>query len=65
VRPRIDPYLLVLLATVAVASLLPCRGRTAELLGMAADAGIALLFFLHGGRLPRDVIVTGMTRWRS
>jgi sodium/bile acid cotransporter 7 len=64
VRPRIDPYVLALLVTVGVASLFPCRGQAATVLGFTADGGIALLFFLYGGRLPRHVIVTGMTQWR-
>lgn len=63
-RLRIDPYVLALLAVVGLATVLPCRGQVAVVLGGAADAGIALLFFLYGGRLSRDVIVAGMTHWR-
>ena len=63
-RIRIDPYLLALVAVVGIASIFPCRGQAAVLLGGAANAGIALLFFLYGGRLARDVIVAGMTQWR-
>ncbi len=63
-RIRIDPYVLALLAMVGIASILPCRGQAAVVLGGAANAGVALLFFLYGGRLPRDVIVAGMTQWR-
>jgi sodium/bile acid cotransporter 7 len=63
-RLRIDPYVLALLAVVAIASVFPCRGRAATIMGAAADFGIALLFFLYGGRLPRHVIVAGMTQWR-
>ncbi len=63
-RLRLDPYILALLGAVAIASLLPCRGHAATVMGGVADAGIALLFFLYGGRLPRHVIVSGMTQWR-
>jgi len=63
-RLRIDPYVLALLAVVGLASILPCRGQTAVVLSGAANAGIALLFFLYGGRLAREVIVAGMTQWR-
>ncbi|MBX3205679.1 MAG: bile acid:sodium symporter [Labilithrix sp.] len=63
-RLRIDPYILALLAAVGIATVLPCRGQVAAVLGGVADGGIGLLFFLYGGRLPRHVIVTGMTQWR-
>ena len=63
-RLRIDPYVLALLAVVGIASIFPCRGQAAVVLGAAANAGIALLFFLYGGRLPRDVILQGMAHWR-
>lgn len=63
-RLRIDPYVLALFATVVFASSFPCRGAFAELVGYLADGAIILLFFLYGGRLARDVIVTGMTNWR-
>ena len=63
-RKWIDPYVLALLGTVGLASVLPCRDSLAAILSSAADAAIALLFFLYGGRLPRHVIVEGMTQWR-
>lgn len=63
-RLRIDPYVLALFATVVFASFLPCSGSLAALVGHAADGAIVLLFFLYGGRLSRDVIVSGMTHWR-
>lgn len=63
-RIPIDPYVLALFAVVGIASIFPCHGQAAVVLGWAADAGIGLLFFLYGGRLPRDVIVAGMTQWR-
>jgi sodium/bile acid cotransporter 7 len=63
-RIRIDPYVVALLATVGLASLFPCRGTVATVMERAVSVGIALLFFLYGGRLARDVIVSGMTRWR-
>lgn len=63
-RIPIDPYVLALFAVVGIASIFPCHGQAAVVLGGVADAGIGLLFFLYGGRLPRDVIVAGMTQWR-
>ena len=61
---RIDRYSLLLLATVLVATLLPCRGAVADAFGIATSAAIALLFFLHGAKLSRAAIVAGMTNWR-
>lgn len=63
-RLRVDPYVLVLLGVVGVASVLPCRGMAATVLEHAASGAIVLLFFLYGGRLSRDVIVSGVTNWR-
>lgn len=63
-RAWLDPYVLALVAAVALAAVLPCRGSLASALGGAADGAIALLFFLHGGRLSRDVIARGVKHWR-
>ncbi|WP_397475657.1 bile acid:sodium symporter family protein [Pusillimonas sp.] len=61
---RIDPFLIKLLVAVLIASLLPARGVTAELLGWLTTFAIALLFFMHGARLSRDAVVSGMKHWR-
>jgi sodium/bile acid cotransporter 7 len=63
-RTFFDPYVLALLGAVGLATVLPCRGHAATVLGGVADGGIALLFFLYGGRLARSVVVRGMTSWR-
>ncbi len=59
-----DPFVLSLIATVAVASLLPCRGVAAQAFGVLTTAAIALLFFMHGVRLPREAVVAGIAHWR-
>lgn len=56
----LDPFLLVLVAVVGGASLLPVRGAAAGWVELAADLAIALLFFLHGAKLSRAAIVRGM-----
>lgn len=63
-RLNIDPFLLLLLLAVALASLLPARGVFAGIAGGVADAGIALLFFLHGARLSREAILEGARAWK-
>jgi solute carrier family 10 (sodium/bile acid cotransporter), member 7 len=63
-RIRPDNFTLALLATVLLASLLPCRGQAARIADTGTDAAIALLFFLHGAKLPRAAILQGLTHWR-
>ena len=55
-REIADPFLLLLIAMVALASFLPARGEGAHIVGSLADAGIVLLFFLHGAKLSREAI---------
>jgi sodium/bile acid cotransporter 7 len=64
IKSALDPYILALLGTVALASLLPARGAAAEGFEWAANAGIVLLFFLHGAKLSREAIVAGAGHWR-
>lgn len=59
-----DPFLIALLAAVVLASVLPPRGVWAAVAGGIADAGIVLLFFLHGAKLAREAIVAGARNWR-
>lgn len=61
---NIDPYVLVLVGTVALASVLPAQGQWADLAGLVADTGIVLLFFLHGARLSRRAVIDGARNWR-
>lgn len=61
---RIDPFLIKLLVAVLIASLLPARGDSADVLNWLTTFAIALLFFMHGARLSRDAIVSGMMHWR-
>ncbi len=59
-----EPFILMLLGTVLLASLLPARGQWAVIAGYAADIGIVLLFFLHGAKLSRAAIWEGARNWR-
>ncbi|AXA94490.1 bile acid:sodium symporter [Massilia sp. YMA4] len=63
-RLKLDPFTLALLATVAIASVLPCTGQTAVVFGDITTFAIGLLFFLHGAKLSREAIVAGLTHWR-
>jgi sodium/bile acid cotransporter 7 len=59
-----DTYTMLLMATVVVASLLPCEGQSAVVFGKITTFAIGLLFFLHGAKLSREAIVSGLANWR-
>ena len=63
-RLRIDPYIVALLATVAVASLLPARGVVATGFDYATTIAIGFLFFLYGARLSTKQAIDGLKHWR-
>ncbi len=64
IQDLFDPFLALLIATVATASLLPARGMAAAIAGWLADGAILLLFFLHGAKLSREAIVAGVAKWK-
>jgi sodium/bile acid cotransporter 7 len=59
-----DPFLLLLIAVVGAASLVPVSGAAATATGVLANLAIGLLFFLHGAKLSRAAIVSGVGNWR-
>jgi sodium/bile acid cotransporter 7 len=59
-----DRFVLWLLATVAFAVALPVAGAAAVAVDRATLAAIFALFFLHGVRLPREALLSGVTDWR-
>lgn len=60
----IDPYILALLGTVALAALLPATGAAADVAGGASTGAVALLFFLYGARLSTRETLDGLRHWR-
>ncbi len=60
----VDGFLLALLGVVLLASALPARGVWVPITAWATDAGIVLLFFLHGAKLSREAIWEGARNWR-
>jgi len=63
-RVLLDPFIVMLLGTVALASLFPPYGPAAAVFEWAADIAIFLLFFLHGAKLSREAIIDGARNWR-
>ena len=59
-----DTFTLLLVCSVALASLLPATGSFADNFGVATSVAIGLLFFLHGARLSTDVVIAGILHWR-
>ena len=59
-----DRFVLLLLATILLASFIPVRGHAAEGAALVSSAAIFLLFFLNGVRLPRHEVVNGVRNWR-
>jgi solute carrier family 10 (sodium/bile acid cotransporter), member 7 len=61
---RLDPFLVAILLTVGLASLLPARGAAAVAADRTTDAAVALLFFMHGARLSPAAALAGARDWR-
>ena len=60
----IDSFTLALIATVTLASLLPCQGEVAQAMNLITTLAIGLLFFLHGAKLSREAVIAGATHWK-
>ena len=59
-----DPFLLALIATVLLASLVPCHGAAVPVFHLLTIAVIAVMFFMQGARLSRTAILAGLGHWR-
>jgi sodium/bile acid cotransporter 7 len=60
----LDPFLLALAGTVALAAIFPAHGAAADAASIAAKSAIALLFFLYGARLSPQQAWHGIRQWR-
>src|ERR1700761_2931969 len=65
-RPKFlpDNFILALIGTLVLASLLPCRGAAAVVADQLTNLAISLLFFLHGAELSRQAVIAGASHWR-
>ena len=59
-----DLFTILLVLTVVLATVQPIHGEPAGWFKIATDIAIGLLFFLHGARLSRDVVIAGVLHWR-
>jgi sodium/bile acid cotransporter 7 len=55
-RLRLDPYIVAIMAMVAVAAVMPARGAGKDALDLVVQAAIALLFFIYGARISPQAI---------
>ncbi len=60
----VDTFLLLLVAVVALATVLPARGSAADALSVATKVVIALLFLLYGARLSPQQAWHGVRQWK-
>lgn len=60
----VDGYVLVLMAVVVFASILPATGPAVAPVELASDIAIMFLFFLYGARLSTEETVEGIRHWR-
>ena len=61
---RIDPFTRLLILVVALASFFPCSGNVAIAFSWLTKLAIALLFFMHGAKLSRQNLLSGLGHWR-
>ncbi|WP_406341609.1 bile acid:sodium symporter family protein [Streptomyces sp. NBC_00648] len=60
----IDPFIMTLIGTVALAALFPVSGGAAHVASGASTGAVALLFFLYGARLSTREALDGLRHWR-
>ncbi|MFB7664145.1 bile acid:sodium symporter family protein [Kitasatospora sp. NPDC056138] len=63
-RIGIDAFILLLLGTVGLATLLPATGPAATVVGGSVNVVVGLLFFLYGARLSPQEALAGARNWR-
>ncbi|WP_423212311.1 bile acid:sodium symporter family protein [Paracoccus yeei] len=61
---KTDPFLLLMIGAVALATVMPATGATAGLVETLSTSAVALLFFLHGAALSPRTILDGLKRWK-
>ncbi|MFM7028128.1 MAG: bile acid:sodium symporter family protein [Chakrabartia sp.] len=59
-----DRFVLMLLATIALASLIPAKGSAVPIISALANVAIFSLFFFHGLRIAREAVWAGLRHWR-
>ena len=63
-RVGLDRYMMLLIAMVVLASVLPARGSVADVLKQVTYWAVALLFFIYGAKLSTATIISGFKNWK-
>lgn len=63
-KSPIDPFITVLLATLAISAFLPVSGEVASALDSVSKVAIAWLFFLYGLRLETKQAISAIRNWK-
>lgn len=61
---KLDPLIVLIIAAVILAILIPVRGAAADVFDVVVKAAIAVLFFLYGARLSPQEALAGVKHWR-
>ncbi len=59
-----DGFTMAIVATVIVASIIPCHGIGAVIFNDLTTLAIAVMFFMQGARLSRQAVIAGLSHWR-
>ncbi len=63
-RLAVDPYIVVIVGMVGLATVLPVHGVGAVAATYATKVAVAVLFFLHGAKLAPRAALAGARHWR-
>ena len=61
---KLDPFIVGILITVGIASLIPADGTALTAFTWATKVAVGLLFFLYGARLSTQEALHGVRHWR-
>ncbi|MGW5148623.1 bile acid:sodium symporter family protein [Rhodococcus koreensis] len=61
---RLDPFIIGILITVGIASLVPADGTALTAFTWATKVAVGILFFLYGARLSTQEALQGLRHWR-
>lgn len=61
---KIDPFMMLMMGAILLATFLPATGDAATVLEWVSVLGVAFLFFFHGAALSRGAILAGLKQWQ-
>lgn len=61
---KLDPFLLLMITAVVIATFFPATGHAAEIVDGLGLIGVSFLFFAHGAALSRQAVLSGLKQWQ-